>query len=39
MIAKLVTITNVAEAKEKLPILMSPTAELELEDMILLDDT
>jgi hypothetical protein len=39
LIAKLVSITNVAEAKEKHPILMRPTAESELEDMIQLDDT
>jgi hypothetical protein len=39
LVAKLVSITDVVEAKEKHPILMRPTAESELEDMIQLDDT
>jgi hypothetical protein len=38
MIAKMVSITDVAEAKTKHPILMRPTAELELTDFLPLDD-
>jgi hypothetical protein len=38
MIAKMVSITNIAEAKQKHPILMRRTVELEANDFIPLDD-
>jgi hypothetical protein len=39
MVGKMVSITNIAQAKEKQPLLMRPTAKSELDDMIPLDNT